>query len=101
MSFCLSMSLTLTKLVPSLIGSEHAIIRYIIQLLLMGSILKRKQINFFKNEASVLKLLIARGKVYFILISLIIVIQQTIFSRFFDSDYSYTWTLRRKANKSI
>lgn len=61
MAFCMSMSLIFIKLGYTLEGSEHAVIRYSIQLVLMGIVVKYKGINYFKYEMSVLKWLIARG----------------------------------------
>lgn len=61
MAFSLSMALIFIKMAPNLLGSEHAVIRYSIQLVFMGTMVKYKALNFFKNEKSILQWLIARG----------------------------------------
>jgi len=61
MAFCLSIALILVKMCKVLNGSEHAAIRYIIQLILMIVIGKFKKLDFFNYEWAIMKWLLARG----------------------------------------
>ncbi len=61
MAFSLSMSLILIKMGKVLNGSEHAAIRYIVQLIFIIMIGKFKKLNFFTYNWCVVKWLLARG----------------------------------------
>jgi drug/metabolite transporter (DMT)-like permease len=61
-AFTLSLSKTIIKKAPALIGSDHSFIRYILQFCLLFIVIKHKKLNLFgPNKPSLRKLLKLRG----------------------------------------